>query len=570
MVKKGKKGNKKTKVMIIVVGAAVICIGAIAVFGRSGSMQEVSPSVDVVTAQTGDVSQEVDASGTVESNETKTYFSPVNAKIDHMDFRVGDSVKKGEQLVTYNLEDLEKEEEKADLNLRSGELDYKNTMNKSNKAVNKQAAAAASVDELQAMVDSQEAYVYDLKQQLAQVQMQSQLDAQAAAEQAQADAQAEAQAAAQEAAAAYQEQLKQYNQAVEKAQEAYDQAKDKELACLTAKKNAQIAYDQNQDASKEQQLSDALVNATYDYEAAKVEKENAQEALKEAKANMPTASSGSGGMDSLTGSTADNPSASADTSDLELAIEQASSDLAELQSELASKEAEAEADPAAVTSEEEEKMKITNNLAEMDSKTAKELVNEAKAGIQAEFNGVVTDSKVVEGASTAQGQEMFTVQNLDDVSVNLSVSKYDYDKLAEGQKAEITLGDYTYQGTVSRISRVATPNEKGAATISVSVDIDNPDENIFIGVDAKATIHAKEAKNVLTVPMEVVNIGKDGSFCYVVEDGVIVKKNVTTGISSDSYVEIKEGLKKGDQVITDIGDHAEGDQVTPVKAEEDE
>ena len=51
---------------------------------------------------------------------------------------------------------------------------------------------------------------------------------------------------------------------------------------------------------------------------------------------------------------------------------------------------------------------------------------------------------------------------------------------------------------------------------------------------------------------------------------MIVKKNVTTGISSDSYVEIKEGLKKGDQVITDIGDHAEGDQVTPVKAEEDE
>ena len=59
------------------------------------------------------------------------------------------------------------------MNLRSGELNYENTMNKSNKAANKQAAAAASVDELQAMVDSQEAYVYDLKQQLAEVQMQS-------------------------------------------------------------------------------------------------------------------------------------------------------------------------------------------------------------------------------------------------------------------------------------------------------------------------------------------------------------------------------------------------------------
>ena len=191
-MKKGKKGIKKsTKVMIGVAGAAVVCVGAIAAFGGSDT-EEVTPTVDVVIAKIGDVSQEVDASGTVESNESKTYFSPVNAKIEQMNFEMGDSVKKGEQLLTFNVEDLEKEEQKADLNLRSGELNYENTMNKSQKAVDKQAAAAASVDELQAMVDSQEAYVNDLRQQLSQVQIQSQLDAQAAAQQAQEDAQAEA------------------------------------------------------------------------------------------------------------------------------------------------------------------------------------------------------------------------------------------------------------------------------------------------------------------------------------------------------------------------------------------
>ena len=43
---------------------------------------------------------------------------------------------------------------------------------------------------------------------------------------------------------------------------------------------------------------------------------------------------------------------------------------------------------------------------------------------------------------------------------------------------------------------------------------------------------------------------------------MIKKQNVETGISSDTYVEVTKGLKKGDQVITDIGDHAEGDAVT--------
>ena len=557
-MKKGKKRTKKTKIMIGVAAVVIVCIGVIAVFGKGSGTEETSASVEAVTAEVGDVTQEVDASGTVESNETKTYFSPVNAKIDKMDFEVGDSVKKGTQLITYNLEDLEKEDQKAELNQKSGELDYENTVKKSNKAVDKQAAAAASVDELQAMVDSQEAYVYDLKEQLSQAQLDAQNDAQAQVEQ----AQEEAQEAAQQAKEEYEAQMEEYSENVAAAKEALTKAEAKVQECLKAKREAERAYKKDPDNSV---LSSALDEATYDYEDAVAAKTDAQSNLQEVKAQMPTMDTDSTAM---TGGSETGTTVMVDTSDLEVAIEQASSDLAELQSELATKKAEAEADPNALTEEEKEKMKITNNLAEMETKTAKELVIEGKKGIQAEFNGVISDSKVVEGASTTQGMEMFTIKSLDNVSVDLNISKYDYDKLDEGQKAVITIGDYTYKGTVTKISRIATPNEKGAATISVSVDIDNPDDNIFIGVDAKATIHAKEAKNVVTVPVEVVNIGKEGSFCYVIEDGVIVKKNVKTGISSDTKVEIKKGLKKGDQVLTDIGDHEEGDAVTATEEKE--
>lgn len=557
-MKKGKKRTKKTKIMIGVTAVVIVCIGVIAVFGKGSGTEETSASVEAVTAEVGDVTQEVDASGTVESNETKTYFSPVNAKIDKMDFEVGDSVKKGTQLITYNLEDLEKEDQKAELNQKSGELDYENTVKKSNKAVDKQAAAAASVDELQAMVDSQEAYVYDLKEQLSQAQLDAQNDAQAQVEQ----AQEEAQEAAQQAKEEYEAQMEEYSENVAAAKEALTKAEAKVQECLKAKREAERAYKKDPDNSA---LSSALDEATYDYEDAVAAKTDAQSNLQEVKAQMPTMDTDSTAM---TGGSETGTTVMVDTSDLEVAIEQASSDLAELQSELATKKAEAEADPNALTEEEKEKMKITNNLAEMETKTAKELVIEGKKGIQAEFNGVISDSKVVEGATTTQGMEMFTIKSLDNVSVDLNISKYDYDKLDEGQKAVITIGDYTYKGTVTKISRIATPNEKGAATISVSVDIDNPDDNIFIGVDAKATIHAKEAKNVVTVPVEVVNIGKEGSFCYVIEDGVIVKKNVKTGISSDTKVEIKKGLKKGDQVLTDIGDHEEGDAVTATEEKE--
>ena len=71
-------------------------------------------------------------------------------------------------------------------------------------------------------------------------------------------------------------------------------------------------------------------------------------------------------------------------------------------------------------------------------------------------------------------------------------------------------------------------------------------------------IHAASAKDVVTLPVEVVNIGKDGSFCYVIENGLVTRRNITTGISSEDYIEITDGIEAGEEVISDLGDYTEG------------
>lgn len=101
-------------------------------------------------------------------------------------------------------------------------------------------------------------------------------------------------------------------------------------------------------------------------------------------------------------------------------------------------------------------MEITNNLAELDQMSAKELVDAAKKGISADFNGVITKVSVVEGSTTAMGTELFTLQNTDKVDVTVNISKYDYDKVQEGQSADITLAGKTYEGKVTKVSRCHT------------------------------------------------------------------------------------------------------------------
>ena len=130
-----KKKKSKKKLLIGAGVIAVVAVGGVSVLGGRSSGEEAVPQVEVVKAEIGDVQQTVEASGTVVSEESKTYFSPVNAKVDKVDFKEGDTVKAGTELVAFDKKDLEREQKKADLNVESGKLDMTNTINKSRLAL---------------------------------------------------------------------------------------------------------------------------------------------------------------------------------------------------------------------------------------------------------------------------------------------------------------------------------------------------------------------------------------------------------------------------------------------------
>ena len=586
-------GRKKKSKKKLVIGVGVLAVAAVAganIYGSRNAAENVIPQVEVVKAVRDNVQQTVETSGIVVSEEQKTYFSPVNAKVDVADVQEGEMVKAGTKLVEFDQKDLEREEKKAELNVKSGKLDMQNTLNKSAEAVQKQQNAQGNAATLKQQVAAQEDYIANIKARISQANTNAQAAAAQAAAQKEADAIA-AQAAQAEAAQkayaaaqkkyqnetlpAYQTQLNMLADEMNQAQTAYNQSEtDYQMAFQTwsseqSDENA-AALDVAESARNDAQI--AYQNAKSAYEDYKTQKPTAP-TMNDVNGGSTSEGSAadsifSDSSESVTNNSSDT-TVTADTSALEAELEKASNTLAELQSRLSSQQAVAESDPSAVTAEEKEKMEITNNLSELDQMSAQELVEAAKKGIKADFNGVITKVSVVEGATTALGTELFTLQNTDKVDVNVNVSKYDYDKVKEGQSAEITLAGKTYEGEVTNISHIATQNEKGASLISADVRIKNPDDDIFLGVDAKVTIHAEEADDVVVLPAEVVNIGKTGSFCYVIENGVITKKDITTGISSDEYVEVLDGIQEGDEVIRDLGSLEEGMQAEPVDASGD-
>lgn len=210
-----------------------------------------------------------------------------------------------------------------------------------------------------------------------------------------------------------------------------------------------------------------------------------------------------------------------------------------------------------------EELEANNEMKAISTQATLDAINESENGVLAEFDGVVTEMNVVEGAVPAVDSQLFKLESTEDVLVSISVTKYDLEKLKVGQKAVITIAGSKYDGEVTKIDKMATKNNSGAAVVSAEVKILNPDENIFLGVEAKLTVSTAVVEQALIIPISAVNTDKEGDFVYAVENGFVVRKPVTTGISSDANIEIVEGLKEGDQIMTEVSAGiAEGMAVT--------
>lgn len=439
-------------------------IGVLLVFvivGNALAAKNMSAVVNTTAVTREDVEQVLSTSGTVKSEEVKTYFSKVAVEIGQINTSLGDSVKKDDVLFSYNEAALADEKLLSQLKIQSSEGGYESSMSKDNKYIRELGEANINLDVLKQQIEDSENYVKTLNQKIEDKRN----------------------------ALAYEGTLLQISLL-----DWQDQPYSEEYMNL----QKQVQYNTyEQQHNKEIEAWQKEIEEYQDKIAAYKEY---QAEMKSQKSASESASMDSGSKNQLAANT------------------------------------------------QMEKITATETL---------QAIEEVENGVLAEFDGVVTELSVVEGSIPAVGMQMITLESTEKVKVDISVSKYDLEKIAIGQKVDISIAGNTYQGTVSKINGMATTNNSGAAVVGAEIAIDNPDSGIFLGVEAKVKIHTAFAAQALVVPLEVVNSDKEGDFVYAVEDGVLVKKRVVTGISSDTYCEIKEGLEEGEQIVSNISANME-------------
>ncbi len=79
------------------------------------------------------------------------------------------------------------------------------------------------------------------------------------------------------------------------------------------------------------------------------------------------------------------------------------------------------------------------------------------------------------------------------------------------------------------------------------------------GMNAKVEIIVDQLADVLYVPVQSIEVEQDHHFCYISNNGNLERREISTGLFNDEFIEVRDGLQGGEAVALAIPKKAEAD-----------
>jgi RND family efflux transporter MFP subunit len=176
--------------------------------------------------------------------------------------------------------------------------------------------------------------------------------------------------------------------------------------------------------------------------------------------------------------------------------------------------------------------------------------------ITAPYAGVVTvryaDKGSLIAAGTSESRQAEPIVRLAQISVLRLVLP-----IPESIAARIRLGDpikvhvqALNQDYVGTVSRFADALDEQTRTMHTEIDFQNSDGKLLPGMYVQASVPPAVRKDVLTVPLEAVDMnGSDGTVLVVNSQNELEERNIHLGLEGSTHVEVLSGLTEGERVV---------------------
>jgi len=191
--------------------------------------------------------------------------------------------------------------------------------------------------------------------------------------------------------------------------------------------------------------------------------------------------------------------------------------------------------------------------------------NDDNTIVRAPFTGTVLrkDAEVGEVVAPSVGGGLtrgavVTMADLSTLEVEVDVNEAYISRIANGRPARITLDAYpdtTFRGEVRQVVPTA---DRQRATVQVKVSILDHDPSILPEMGAKVdflepeqprTAGAAPVRTAIRVPAAALKTDGGAGYVWLVRDGRLTKRPVTTGPVSGGFLEVRSGLSGGEQLL---------------------
>lgn len=170
--------------------------------------------------------------------------------------------------------------------------------------------------------------------------------------------------------------------------------------------------------------------------------------------------------------------------------------------------------------------------------------------IRAPFSGTLGMRKVSIGSLVRPGDEITTLDDISRIKVDFNLSEVHVPSLAIGQKVFASSAAYPGKEFVGTIASLDSRVDPVTRSIRVRAVIPNEQMQLRPGMLLQVRLQ-KRVLNTLALSEKALVPNGDQQFVFVVENGQAVQRAVNIGERRPGLVEIKSGLKSGDEVITE-------------------
>ncbi|WP_313346547.1 efflux RND transporter periplasmic adaptor subunit [Sedimentibacter sp.] len=188
------------------------------------------------------------------------------------------------------------------------------------------------------------------------------------------------------------------------------------------------------------------------------------------------------------------------------------------------------------------------------------------AQVKAPISGVISSVNIVEGEYATSSNPPITIVDSDSITIEFGIPGNLVNKINKGDTVtvEISAAEYKKEAVINSVS---TSADLMTNLYNVSIILEN-DGLIKPGMFSKVYLNTDRIESTLAVKTEAVKEKDDIKYVFVVNGDVAAEKEVTTGLDTGTYIEIKSGLTEGDIVVVKGQDYiTDGSKIKVVRGE---